>query len=170
MRTYRGLRPSLGAHAWVAPSADVIGDVTLADEANVWYGAVLRGDVAPIVVGARTNIQDLALIHATRDISSTTIGHDTTVGHGAILHGCTVGNFCLIGMGAIVLDNAEIGDYSLVGAGSLVTPGKKFPAGSVLMGSPARVVREVTAAERAQFEASAAHYVIAAAEHADAES
>ncbi len=150
----------------MAPSADVIGDVTLGDEANVWYGAVLRGDVMPIRIGARTNIQDLALVHASSDISQTTVGHDTTVGHGAILHGCKVGNFCLIGMGAIVLDNAEIGDYCLVGAGSLVTPGKRFEPGSVIMGSPARRVRDVTDAERAQFAESALHYVALAAQHA----
>lgn len=167
MRPYAGVAPALENGAWVAASADVIGDVVLGEQANVWYGAVLRGDVMPIRVGARTNIQDQALVHASTDISRATVGHDTTVGHGAILHGCTVGNFCLIGMGAIILDNAEIGDYSLVGAGSLVTPGKSFPSGSVIMGSPARVVRQVTDAERAQFEESAKHYVLLASRHAE---
>lgn len=166
MRSYLGHTPTLHATAWAAPSADLIGDVTLGSDANVWYGAVLRGDVMPIEIGARTNIQDLALVHATSDISRTIVGADVTVGHGAILHGCTVGDFCLIGMGAIVLDNVELGEFCLVGAGALLTPGKKFPAGSVVMGSPGRVVRQVTDAEREQFRASAQHYVDLARQHA----
>lgn len=153
--------------AWTAPSADVIGDVRLGEGANVWYGAVLRGDVMPITIGARTNIQDLAMVHATTDVSQTVIGDDVTVGHGAILHGCRVGNGSLIGMGAIVLDNAEIGEFCLVGAGSVVTPGKKFGDGVVLMGSPAKVVREVTEQERANFLESARHYVELAQAHSE---
>jgi carbonic anhydrase/acetyltransferase-like protein (isoleucine patch superfamily) len=153
--------------AWIAPSADVIGEVTLGEDVNVWYGAVIRGDVMPISVGARSNVQDLSLLHATSGVSRTTIGTDVTVGHRAVLHGCTIGNFCLIGMGAIVLDNVEIGDYCLIGAGALLTPGKKIPSGSVVLGSPGKIVREVTDAERRQFEESASHYVLLARQHAE---
>lgn len=164
--SFQDHKPELGAGAWAAPSADLIGRVELGVDANVWYGAVLRGDVAPIRIGARTNVQDLCLIHATTDISQTTVGDDVTIGHGAILHGCQVGNGCLIGMGSIVLDNVELGEFCLVGAGSLLTPGKKFPSGSVIMGSPGRVVRQVTDAERADFLESARHYVELARQHA----
>lgn len=161
------MTPTLANTTWVAPSADVIGRVTLGEDVNVWYQAVLRGDVMPIVIGARTNIQDLAMVHATTDVSETIIGEDVTVGHHAILHGCTVGDGSLIGMGAVLLDNVEIGARCLVGAGSLVTPGKKFPDGVVLMGSPARIVRETTDEEHAAFLESARHYVALARQHAE---
>lgn len=169
MRSYDGISPQTAAGVWIAPSADVVGEVILAEDVNIWYGAVLRGDVAPIVIGPRSNIQDLAMVHATRGISRTIVGADVTVGHGAILHGCQIADFCLIGMGAIVLDNVEIGEYCLIGAGALLSPGKKIPPGSVVMGNPGRIVREVTDAERAQFEASARHYVDYARRHAASE-
>lgn len=142
-----------------------MGDVHLGDGANVWYGSVLRGDVMPIRVGARTNIQDLTVVHVTSGEYPTHIGHDVTVGHRAIIHGCTVGDFCLIGMGAILLDGAEIGDYSLIGAGAVVTPGTKIPPGSLVLGSPGRVVRQVSDEEREGFVDSARHYVELARRH-----
>ena len=120
----------------------------------------------PIRIGARTNIQDLCLVHASSDISRATIGEDVTVGHGAIIHGAIIGDRCLIGMGAIILDNANVGDDCLVGAGALIPPGKDIPAGSVVLGSPGKVVRSVTDADRAQFLESAKHYVQLAREHA----
>lgn len=169
VRSYDGIAPQLAAGVWVAPSADVVGEVILGEDVNIWYGAVLRGDVAPIVVGARSNIQDLAMVHATKGVSRTIVGADVTVGHGAILHGCRIADFCLIGMGAIVLDNVEVGEYCLIGAGALLAPGKKIPPGSVVMGNPGRIVREVTDAERRQFEASARHYVEYARRHAASE-
>lgn len=143
----------------------VIGRVTLRDQASVWYNAVLRGDVHDIVIGERTNIQDLSMLHATTGVSPTIIGNDVTVGHRAILHGCSIGHTSLIGMGAIILDEAEIGEYSLVGAGALVTPGKKYPARSVILGSPGKVVRETTDAEIEGFLESARHYVEMAQKH-----
>lgn len=166
LRPFQGLSPTVPTSAWVAPSADVIGEVLLGEDVNIWYQAVLRGDVMPIEIGARTNIQDLAMVHATTGISRTVIGADVTVGHNAILHGCTVGDGSLIGMGAILLDNVEIGARCLVGAGSVVPPNKKFPDGVVLIGNPAKVVRETTPEEHAAFLESARHYVNLARQHA----
>lgn len=139
-----GVRPMLGKDVFVAPSATVIGNVHLGDEASVWFGAVLRGDYFPIRIGARTNIQDNAVVHITADRAETKVGDDVTVGHLALVHGCTVGNRCLIGMGSILLDGAVIGDESLVAAGALVPPGKVFPPRSFIVGAPAKVVRAVT--------------------------
>ena len=140
----RGARPVLGRDVFVADTGAVIGDVHLGDEASVWFGAVLRGDYYPIRIGARTNVQDNAVVHITAAKAATTIGDDVTVGHAAIVHGCTIGNRCLVGMGSIVLDGAVIGDESFVAAGSLVTPGTLVPPRSFVIGRPARVQRAVT--------------------------
>jgi hypothetical protein len=156
---FGGKSPRLGLNVFLAPNATVIGDVELGDEASVWFGAVLRGDIGSIAVGARSNVQDLACVHLTSGLSSTRIGADVTVGHGAILHGCTVGDRALIGMGAIVLDNAEIGAGSVVAAGSLVPPRMIVPPGSLVRGNPARVVREVTESEARLGVEGALHYV-----------
>jgi gamma-carbonic anhydrase len=139
-----GVRPVLGRDVFVADTASVIGDVHLGDEASVWFGAVLRGDYYPIRIGARTNVQDNCVVHITAGRAATTVGDDVTVGHAATLHGCTVGNRCLIGMGSIVLDGAVIGDDSFVAAGSLVTPGTVVAPRSFVVGRPARVTRAVT--------------------------
>jgi carbonic anhydrase/acetyltransferase-like protein (isoleucine patch superfamily) len=151
--------PLLGRDVFVAPNATVIGDVELGDEASVWFGAVIRADIGPIRIGARTNIQDLACIHLTGGVSSTSIGEDVTVGHGAILHGCSIGDRCLIGMGSIVLDNAEIGAGSVIAAGALVPPRMKVPPRSLVKGSPGKVVREVTEEEGSLGLTGAQHYV-----------
>jgi carbonic anhydrase/acetyltransferase-like protein (isoleucine patch superfamily) len=143
----RGVRPVLGADVFVADNATVIGDVHLGAEASVWFGAVLRGDYFPIRVGARTNIQDNAVVHITSGSAATTIGDDVTVGHAAIVHGCTIGDRCLVGMGSIVLDGAEIGADSFIAAGSLVTPATVVPPRSFVLGRPAKVARSVTAAD-----------------------
>ena len=135
-----GQRPEIAGDAWVAPSADLIGDVHLGELASVWFGAVIRADNTPITVGARTNIQEGAMCHSDPG-APLTIGEDVTVGHHAILHGCTIGSRTLIGMGATVLNRAVIGEDCLVGAGALVTEGKEFPAGYLIVGSPARAVR-----------------------------
>jgi carbonic anhydrase/acetyltransferase-like protein (isoleucine patch superfamily) len=137
----KGTRPKLGRDVFIAPNATVIGDVELGDESGVWFGAVLRGDYYPIRVGARTNIQDNSVVHITAEQAETRIGDDVTVGHAAIIHGCTIGDRCLIGMGSIVLDGVVIGDDCFVAAGSLVTPGTHIPAQSFVMGRPAKVVR-----------------------------
>lgn len=165
-RAFEQTTPRLSQGAWIAPGADVIGDVELGEDASIWYGCVIRGDVMPIHIGARTNVQDLSVIHVTTGEHATTIEDDVTVGHRAILHGCTIGQHCLIGMGAILLDGVEVGEYSLIGAGTLLTPGTKIPPGSVVLGSPGRIVRQVTAQERQQFARSAQHYVSLARRHA----
>ncbi len=154
-----GVVPILGRDAWVADTASVIGDVILGDEASVWFGAAVRGDYMPIRIGARTNIQDNAVVHITHETAATSIGDDVTVGHGAIVHGATVGDRCLVGMGAIVLDGAVIGEGSFVAAGALVTPGSTFAPRCFLMGRPAKVVRQVDDKLYAWLAESAANYV-----------
>jgi carbonic anhydrase/acetyltransferase-like protein (isoleucine patch superfamily) len=138
-----GSEPRVPANSWVAPSAELIGDVQLGEEVGVWFGAVVRADNTPIVLGARTNIQEGAMLHSDPG-SPLTLGEECTVGHHAILHGCTLGNRVLVGMGAIVLNDAIIPDDCLVGAGALVTEGKTFPPGSLIIGSPAKVARELS--------------------------
>jgi len=149
----------IGAGVFLAETCAVIGDVEIGADASIWYGAVVRGDVMPIRIGARTNLQDNAVVHVTSDRYGTTIGSDCTIGHAAIIHACTVEDFCLVGMGAIVLDGCVIGRGSFVGAGALVTPGTVIPPGSLVLGSPAKVKRPITDAEREQIEYGAAHYV-----------
>lgn len=151
--------PRLGRDVFVAPSATLIGDVVLGDEASVWFGAVLRGDVGAIRIGARTNIQDLACVHVTDGLSWTMVGEDVTVGHGAILHGCTVGDGCLIGMGSILLDNAEIGAGSVIAAGAVVPPRMVIPPRSMVRGNPAKVLGEVKPEQAELGRIGAAHYV-----------
>jgi carbonic anhydrase/acetyltransferase-like protein (isoleucine patch superfamily) len=150
--------PTLHPTSWIAPGATVIGDVTLAEESSVWFGAVLRGDINRIVIGPRSNVQDGSIIHLADDLP-TLIGELVTVGHQAILHACTVADEVLIGMGAIVLDGAEIGARSIVGAGALVTGGKKIPPGSLVLGSPAKIVRTLSLDEQAEIRVWADKYV-----------
>jgi carbonic anhydrase/acetyltransferase-like protein (isoleucine patch superfamily) len=140
--------------AWIAPNATVVGDVTLQEDVSIWYGAVLRGDCGKITVGEGTNIQDNAVVH-----DETTIGKNCTVGHSAIIHGCTIGDDCLIGMGAIVLSGAVLEDGCLVGAGALVTGKTVAPAGSVLLGNPAKVIKTLTAEQMAEQMHNAEHYI-----------
>jgi carbonic anhydrase/acetyltransferase-like protein (isoleucine patch superfamily) len=147
-----------GDEFFVAPSAAVIGRVLLSRDASVWFGAVLRGDSNDIRIGERSNVQDTAVIHVDSDAPAT-IGHDVTIGHAAVVHGCTIGNFSLIGIGATILSHAVIGNYCLVGAGALITERKQFADGSLIIGAPARRARELTDAERKALEESAAHYV-----------
>lgn len=162
---FEGMSPTLGRGVWVAPGAQVMGDVVLGDGVNVWYNAVLRGDVHQIRVGDRTNIQDLSMLHVTSGQHPCIVGDDVTVGHRAILHGCSVDHGCLIGMGAIILDGAHIGEFSLIGAGALIAPGKQIPPRSVIMGAPGKIVRQVTDEEVEGFLASARHYVGLAERH-----
>ena len=152
-----GRKPEIAEDAWVAPSADLIGDVHLAALASVWFGAVIRADNTPIQVGARSNIQDGAMLHSDPG-APCTVGEDVTIGHHAILHGCTIGDRTLIGMGATILNRAVIGEDCLVGAGALVTEGKTFPPGHLIVGSPARAVRPLDDMQKAMLKASAALY------------
>lgn len=163
---FKQWEPELGENTWIAQSADVIGNVTLGEDCSVWFGCVVRGDVHRIVIGDRTNIQDLSMVHVTHykkpDMSDghpTVIGSDVTIGHRVMLHGCTIGNACLIGMSATILDGAVIGDESIVGAGALVTKNKVFPPRSLIMGSPAKAVRTLNDDEVKELYASAQRYV-----------
>lgn len=156
---YAGMRPSFpeNGSAWVAPSADLIGDVRLGDKSSIWFGAVIRADNTPIVIGEGSNVQEQAVLHSDPG-KPCTIGKNVTIGHKAMLHGCTIGNNVLIGMGATILNNAVIPDNCLVGAGALVTEGKTFPPGSLIMGAPAKAVRELTEEAIASIEQSARGY------------
>src|SRR6266581_4953887 len=149
LETFLRAHPKLGKAVYIARGAVVLGDVTLGDESSVWYNAVLRGDINRIVIGHHTNVQDNAVLHLA-DEYPCLLGNYVTVGHCAIVHACTVGNEVLIGMGATILDGAVIGDRSLVGANALVTQKAEIPAGSLVLGSPAKVVRALTVAEQEQ--------------------
>lgn len=153
-----GVTPRMAESAWVADSAQVMGNVELADGASVWFGAVIRGDTETIRIGKRSNIQDMSVLHA--DVGMPLkVGDDVTVGHKVMLHGCTIGDGSLIGIGAVVLNGAKIGKGCLVGAGSLVTEGKEFPDGSMILGSPAKAVRQLTPEQLEGLRLSALHYV-----------
>ena len=159
--------PKIANSAWIAPSADIIGDVEIGEDSSVWFGCVIRGDVHYIKIGKRTSIQDLTMIHVTHfekekrigDGYPTIIGDDVTIAHKVMLHGCIIGNACLIGMSATILDGAEIGEESIVGAGALVTGGKKFPPRSLILGSPAKVIRKLTDEEVEKIYQNAKNYV-----------
>lgn len=153
-----GVAPQMAESAWVADSAQVMGNVHLHEEASVWFGAVLRGDTETITVGKGSNVQDGTVMHADHGFPLV-VGERVTIGHQVMLHGCTIGDESLIGIGATVLNGAKIGKHCLVGARSLVTEGKEFPDGSLIMGSPAKVVRQLTPEQIEGLRRSAAHYV-----------
>ncbi len=165
IRKYLDITPTIAPSAFVDEMALVIGDVTIGEDASLWPMVVARGDVHSITIGARTNIQDGSVLHVTAANefnpggNALVIGNDVTVGHGAILHACTIGNFSLVGMGATVLDGAVIDDRVMIGAGSLVAPGKKLESGYLYVGSPARQARPLKEKELAWLEYSSAHYV-----------
>jgi carbonic anhydrase/acetyltransferase-like protein (isoleucine patch superfamily) len=159
------LVPTLGSGAWVAPSADLIGDVRLGPGASVWFGAVVRADNTPILIGQESNLQDGAVGHSDPE-APLTIGARVTIGHQAIVHGCAIADDCLIGMGARILNRATLGPECLVGAGALITEGKQFEGGSLIVGVPARVVRPLSDIEKAAIRVSAAHYAEKAARYA----
>ena len=150
--------PQVHPTAWVAPTATVLGNVTLAAQVSIFYGAVLRGDIEQISIGPRSNVQDGCIVHLSRQFGCH-IGADVTVGHKAILHACRVADEVLIGMGAIILDGAEIGERCIIGAGALITGNKKIPPGSLVMGSPAKIIRTLTAEEQSSIKGWADAYV-----------
>lgn len=154
-----GVAPQIATSVFIAPSACVIGDVRIGEQSSLWFNVLVRGDVNYIRIGQRTNIQDGSIIHVTHKTHPTIIGDDVSIGHGVIVHGCNVQDGCLIGIGAILLDGVDVGEFSMVAAGSLLTPGTKIPPRSLVMGSPARVKRELTEAECADFQSIAARYV-----------
>lgn len=158
MIAYKGVVPKIGKDVFLAEGSFVIGDVEIGDNSSIWFNTVVRGDVNYIRIGNSTNIQDLTMVHVTTAKYPTIIGDNVTIGHRAMVHGCVIGNNCLIGMGAIILDGVKIGNNCLVAAGSLVTQGKEFPDGVLIMGSPAKVVRELTEEEIKGFQRLADHY------------
>ncbi len=169
LHKYKDTFPKIGKNTWIAPSADVVGDVTCGEDCSIWFGTVIRGDVHYIQIGDRVSIQDLSMVHVTHhkgedrqkqgDGTPTIIGDDVTIGHRVMLHGCTIEKACLIGMSATILDGAVIGEESIVGASALVTKNKVFPPRSLIMGSPAKVIRELTEGEVKELYASAHRYV-----------
>jgi len=165
LRPFRGVSPRVHPSCFVEDSAQVVGDVELGEDSSVWFNAVLRGDVNPIRIGRRTNLQDLSLVHVTTQKHATHVGDDCTVGHHVILHGCLVGNRVLVGMGATLMDGVEVGDECIIGAGALLTPGTKVPPSCLVVGSPGKVKRPITEEERAFLRKSAEGYVHLAAEH-----
>ena len=150
--------PDVHPTAYVAGSAEVMGNVTLEADSSIWFGTVIRGDNEPIIIGEGSNIQDASVLHSDHG-KPLTVGKRVTVGHGVMLHGCTIGDESLIGIGAVVLNGARIGKNCLVGAGSLVTEGKEFPDGSMIMGSPAKVVRQLSPEQQEGLRQSAQHYI-----------
>ncbi len=159
IHSFRGITPKIHPSVFTVDSAEIIGDVTIDKDSSVWYNAVIRGDVNYVRIGERTNIQDGCLLHVRHKEFPLIIGSNVTVGHGVILHACTIKEYCLIGMGAIVLDNAEINPYTLVAAGAVVLGGSVIPEGKLVAGVPAKVVRELSADERASLKTSAQNYV-----------
>ncbi len=162
---FRGTSPRIDPTVFLAAGAVVIGDVVIGAESSLWFHAVVRGDVYPIRIGRRTNVQDHATVHVLSGRAATTIGDDVTIGHGAIVHGCTIGNRTLVGMGAIVLDGVVVGDECLIGAGALLTPGTRIESGQLVVGSPAKAARALSDDERAALVTSAVNYAAVAAEY-----
>lgn len=156
---FKDTKPQIHESCFIAPTADIIGDVILEENVNIWFGTVIRADGNAIKIGKNTNIQDNSVVHIAGENIDTIIGKNVTVGHNAIVHGCIVGDNCLIGMGAIILNRAEIGENTIIGAGSLVTEGKKIPSGVLCLGSPAKVIRNLTEDEIAGLKKHAQGYV-----------
>lgn len=156
--TFNDISPKINGNTYISESVDIIGDVTIEENVNIWFGTRLRGDMNKIVIGANSNIQENSVIHVDTE-APTIVGENVTIGHGAIIHGCNISNNVLVGMGSIILNNAKIGKNSIIGAGSLVTQGKEFPEGVLILGNPARVVRELSKEEIESIQISADNYV-----------
>ena len=162
---YRGLKPQIHPQAMLMPRVTIIGAVEIKEQANIWYGAVVRGDVGRVVIEARANIQDLACVHMTKHVSNVWIGEDASIGHHALIHGALIEPGVLIGMGAIIMDNARIGEGSLIGAGTLITANTKIPPRSLVIGSPGRVVRKLSPEEALAGKKTAERYLGLAQDH-----
>ena len=165
IRAIRGVMPRLHPSVFVAEGAQIMGDVEIGEDSSVWYNTVVRGDVNSIRIGSRTNIQDLTMIHVEKGTHPTRLGDDVTVGHHVVVHGCTIGNRVLVGIGAIVLNGVVVEDEVFIAAGTLLTPGTHIPSGSMVMGSPGKVKRPLTDAERAALVPHAGGYVLNAKLH-----
>lgn len=165
IRSFKGKAPAIHPSCFIEDSAQLIGDIEIGEGSSIWFNTVVRGDVNIIRIGKRTNIQDLCMVHVLKDRFGAFIGDDVTVGHHVVLHGCRVGHRVLIGMGAVLMDDVEVGDDCVIAAGALLTPGTKIPAGSLAVGSPAKVKRPITDDERGWLKTSAENYVGYAQEH-----
>lgn len=165
LRSYKGMQPKIGEQAFVAETATLIGDVAVGARSSIWYGTVLRGDGYHVRVGEETSIQDNSVVHVVSGNHPAIVGSRVTIGHSVIVHGCTIGDACIIGMGAIVMDRARVGNNCIVGAGALVTPGTHIPDGHLALGSPAKPRRKLTPEEIEWIETSAVHYVEVAASY-----
>src|SRR5436190_7734864 len=159
LRSHRGRLPRVHSTAYIDDSAQVIGDVEIGEESSVWMAVVIRGDVNRIRIGRRSNVQDGTIVHVMKDTHATTIGDNVTIGHAAVVHGCTIDDQCLIGMGAILLNGSHVGSQSIVAAGTLLVEGQKVPPRSLVMGSPGKVKRLLTHGEAADIQRYADHYV-----------
>jgi len=164
IKSWREVTPEIDNSCFIAETADIIGDVKIGKNSNVWYGAVIRGDDKNIIIGENTNIQDNAVVHIS-NVLPTIMGDNITVGHSAIIHACKIGNNTLIGMGSIILNGAEIGENTIIGAGTMVPPGKKIPSGVLAFGSPVKIIRDLTEEEIVSITKSAKDYVRFANEH-----
>ena len=157
--SYKGITPEFGTGVFLADGARVIGDVKIGADSSIWFNVTVRGDCNYIRIGERTNIQDNSVIHVTHDTGPTHIGDEVTIGHAAVIHACTIKNRSLIGMGAVILDGVEVGEQSVVAAGSVLPPGKKYPSGVLILGSPGKVVRELSTAEKSGLKESYENYL-----------
>lgn len=165
--SHHGISPTIAPNAYVAPNATIIGDVEIGEEASIWFQTVVRGDVYPIRIGARSNIQDLSMVHVRTNKYATILEEEVTVGHSVTLHGCTLRTRCLIGIGAIVLDGVEVGEEAIIAAGSVITPGTTIPPRVLAIGAPCKVKRDLTPEEVASLRASAENYVMLARTYRD---
>lgn len=156
---FGGVEPRVADSVFVASGARLIGGVTIGADSSIWFNAVLRADEHSITIGSASNVQDNCTIHVTAPEHPAAIGNGVTIGHAAVLHGCTVADHCLIGMGAVLLDGCELEEYTMVAAGSVVPPGRRYPGGSLLLGAPARIVRPLTDAELRHLRAASEHYI-----------
>jgi carbonic anhydrase/acetyltransferase-like protein (isoleucine patch superfamily) len=156
---YNGKKPRIDPSAYIADRTDIIGDVTIGKDSSIWYGVVLRGDMHYIKIGKNTSVQDNSVMHGTATKYPTVVGNNVSIGHGAIVHGCTIGNNCLIGMGSIILEGAVIGDWCIIGAGAVVTEGAVIPSGSIVLGVPGKIVRRVTEDHRTRITRNWKNYV-----------
>ena len=163
--SFKSILPSIGSQVFIAPTAWITGDTKIGSESSVFFGAVIRGDVMPVRIGSRTNIQEHAMLHTSNHRTPCIVGDEVTIGHSAIVHGCKVGNRCIIGINSVILDEAEIGDDCIIGANSLVTSGTVIPPRSMAFGNPAKVIRALNPSEIASLKESALHYVEVAKEY-----
>ncbi len=157
---YMGKRPLIHEDVFLAPGSQIVGDVTIGKNSSIWFQTLIRGDVNYIRIGENVNIQDMTVVHVSRDIHPVEIGNNVSIGHRAVIHGCKMKDHAFVGMGAIIMDGVELGEYSFIAAGALVTPGKIIPPGVMVMGSPAKIVRDISEKEKQMIERTTTNYIL----------